>query len=225
MKFGFALISYVSNAERERITTRSLESLANTDVSGFEHKPVLDITYRPESFNYEVVRPLFEEKFCFRLIPDPPIVPKPDQGHQSATIAAMALLQDYPDVTHIVCLVDDYIYNPQWLHRLEELIMRHPTDTRAWSVFRSRYTAFHQIIGGDGTDVLMSMHDSMGCMTREEMIGFCGVGYPWAPDVAHQQQRPGNRWATSRDYMENLGRHHALGIAEVDCAIDFVGEE
>jgi hypothetical protein len=226
MKFGLALISFVANSERAKIVTRSLESLARTDINGLDCIPALDISYGESMwFDYKDVGRLFEGRFYLRVLPDPPEVPKPDIMHYSATAAAMRLLKDVQDVTHVVCMVDDYIYNPDWLRQLAALIERHPTDTRAWSVFRSRYTAFHQIVGGDGTDVLMSMHDSMGCMTRQEMTEFCRYGYVGTPDCTHAGSRPGNRWATSRDYMENLGRHHNLGIGDVDCAIDFVGEE
>jgi hypothetical protein len=114
------------------------------------------------------------------------------------------------------------------------LIERHP-DGIAWSVYRSRYTRHHRIIGGDGTDVLMTMHDGVGAVTREEWLEYkkhhngydFQVPPTWpgggsTPDIHHSCARPGNRWATSRDYLENLGRHQ--GIEQYDCAIDFVGE-
>ena len=76
----------------------------------------------------------------------------------------------------------------------------------------------------------MTMHDGIGCVTREEWLEYakfhnghdfyCSDGC--TPDIHHAEQRPGERWATPRDYMENLGRHR--GIESVDCAIDFVGE-
>jgi|HubBroStandDraft_5_1064220.scaffolds.fasta_scaffold00774_5 hypothetical protein len=223
MRFGLALPSFAYDDERVKIIDWTLRSLAKTNVEGLE-RPVLDITHGVSAFSYEPYMGALSQKFEARTLPDPPDIRKPDRMHYIVTASALRLLNDHPDVTHICCLVDDYIYNPEWLHQLEALIARHPTETRAWSVFRSRYTEYHRIVGGDGVDVLMSMHDSIGCMTREEMFEFCKNGYVAAPDIGHAQQRPGPRWATSRDYMENVGRHVAMGIADVDCAIDFVGE-
>ena len=225
MRFGLSLISFVYNPERAVVVSRALQSLARTITYGLG-RPILDISCGPSEFDYESYRKMLSVSFDVRILPDPPEVQKPDVGHITALAAAMRLLRDYPDVTHVCCLVDDYVYNPAWMERLSALIQRHPVDTRAWSVFRSRYTDYHRIIGGDGTDVLMSMHDSIGCVARVEMQEFCALNCDHqAPDVTHAHRRPGNRWATSRDYMENIARHYDRGIGDVDCAIDFVGEE
>ncbi len=140
--------------------------------------------------------------------------------------AGLKILDEHPEVTHVVHLADDRIYNPNWLIELKKLIERHP-EAKAWNVFRSAYTDYHRIIGGDGRDVLMTMHDSIGCTTGEEWKSFIREhGYVGAPDIDHARLRPGERWATSKDYMDihELGRHYDRGIGHLDRAINFVGE-
>jgi hypothetical protein len=221
MRFGLAFVTYVYTPDRVAMTKHALTSLAKTNVTGLE-KPVVRISYRPSEFRYEDYFDMLKEKFEVTCVPDSP---ECNSMVYAVEDAGLRIADEHPDVTHVVHLCDDRIYNPEWLIQLKGLIERHP-DGLAWSVFRSAYTDFHRIIGGDGTDVLMTMHDAIGCTTAEEWRNFIKTyGYVGCPDIAHAQLRPGNRWATGRDYMENIGRHYDRGIGDVDCAIDFVGEE
>lgn len=220
MRFGLAFITYMYKPEREAMLEHALTSLSKTVVDGLE-KPVLRISYKPTGFNYEKYVEVFEDKFEVTLIPD---VPECTNMPYAAMDAGTKILSEHPDVTHNVHLCDDRIYNPFWLIQLKGLIDRHPY-AKSWSVYRSRYTDYHRILGGDGVDVIMSMHDAIGCTSREEWQEFVRLhGYVPCPDIQHAQYRQGDRWATSRDYMDNIGRHYDIGIGEVDCAIDFVGE-
>lgn len=224
MRFGITFTTFVYGEERKAIVARALNSLQRTNVTGLV-KPVMKITYGPSNFDYTPYIEKLGRKFEVTAAPDPPYMQKPDTGHLMGQEAAIRLLKEYSDVTHVVFLWDDQIYNPDWLRQLAKLIERHP-DGVAWAVYRSAYTDYHRIIGGDGTDVLMTMHDGIGCVTREEWESFVAEhGFVWAPDISHAGMRPGNRWATKRDYMENIGRHYDRGIGDVDGAIDFVGEE
>lgn len=229
MRFGLSLISGVYNKEREAIVTRSLTSLAKTNTQGLE-RPILWIT-RSIGFDYAPYFDLLVGPFSLIARTDNPRI----SGAMALAVDNVTdLFTCNNDITHVVVLWDDFIYNSEWLLELYKLIQRHP-DGKAWSIYRSRYSRHHQVVGGDGIDVLMSMHDGIGCVTREEWIeygkyhngsdfsvppDFPGGGN--TPDIHHAYARPGNRWATSRDYAENIGRHR--GIENVDCAINFVGE-
>lgn len=222
MRFGLSFVTFVYNPQRATMVDYVLRNLANTNVEGLE-KPVLRIGYKPSSFQYSEYFEMLTKKFDVTCFPDGPgcntmVVAIQDAGSR--------ILKEHPDVTHVVHLCDDRIYNSEWLIELKQLIDRHP-KALAWSVFRSAYTDYHRIIGGDGRDVLMTMHDAIGCTSREEWQSFIGeYGYLGCPDIQHASLRPGERWATGRDYSDihPLGRHYDRGIGEVDRAIDFVGE-
>lgn len=222
MKFGMAFVTYVYRPERVAMVRHVLTSLAKTNVDGLE-KPVFRISYRPSFFDYNEFVPALSEKFEVYMVTDSPQCNSMQYAHVDAGVK---ILNEHPEVTHVCHLCDDRICNPQWLQETKGLIERHP-GARAWSVFRSAYTDFHRIIGGDGIDVLMTMHDALGCTSREEWMQFFSeCGYTGEPDCDHAARHPGERWATSRDYMEihPVGRHFDRGIGEVDRAIDFVGE-
>jgi len=217
MKFGLAFVTHVYNEERANVVARTLPSLARTNTEGLE-RPVLRVTYRPNGFCYDQYFEALKEKFDVDVHTDPPDM---NQFFVIIQDAGLKLLAEHPDVTHLGFMCDDSLCNPEWLQELVKLIGRHP-DGIAWAVYRSAYSVYHCIVGGDETDVLMNMHDGIGCVTREEWQYFCRNGYVGCPDMTHAGHRPGNRWATKRDYIQNLGRHP--GIEDVDCAIDFVGE-
>jgi hypothetical protein len=226
MRFGLELVSHVYDAQRVELATRSFNSLAKTNILGLD-KPVLQLTYKPASFNYDPFVEKLKEKFEVNVLMDPLGMPSGMANFcPVCEDGVMKILDQHQDVTHVDFLWDDFVYNPEWLQELAKLIERHPVDTMAWSVYRSAYTAYHRIIGGDGVDVLMTMHDGIGCMTREEFGAYMASGWAPCPDIDHASRRPGNRWATSRDYKQNIGKSpsHAH-FAEYDCAIDFVGEE
>ncbi len=227
MRLGFAIVSYVYNAERLAIANRSFNSLAKTNVQGLV-RPVLQIMYNPKSLLmygdvFDVLTPAWE------------VYTDADTtvGFNALVSAAGDhLIKEHEDITHIGFLWDDFVYNSEWLQELNSLIKRHP-EAKAWSIYRSSYTRHHRIIGGDKTDVLMTMHDGIGTMTREEWIEYgasqrtdftCpeSMGGGCTIDIHHAYERSGERWATSRDYCENLGVHSFLG--RQDQAIDFVGE-
>lgn len=210
---------------------RSFKSLAKTNTADLE-TPIIQLVHRPPFNTYIQYVTELQKNWVVISDEDKPGIFGINMvfGHFGDK-----LLNENPDVTHIGFLVDDFVYNPEWLRQLTNLIIQHP-DGIAWSVYRSRYTRHHWII--DGTvqangDCLMSMHDCLGVMTREEWFEYgaskksdftcpASLGGGSTIDIYHAASRPGNRWATGRDYMENLGRHR--GIEQLDCAIDFVGE-
>lgn len=233
MKFGLIYISRVTTPHRKKIVEQSLMTLAKTDVTGLDAELV--IFYRESPLmDYEKDCEALDERYL-HLVKDEGTYPYTND----VTYASVKALKELvPDATHIVFLYDDFIFNPQWLNQLVGVIERHP-DAKAWSVYRSSYTRHHRIVDGDGVDVRMTMHDGMGCMTVGEWDAFetlikSQVGNTTVPpnhelgggfsiDIFHAYAMPGDRWATSRDYWQNLGIHAGLG--RQDQAIDFVGEE
>jgi hypothetical protein len=230
MKFGLSLISGATTVDRARIVNQSLTSLSKTNVKDLE-KPIIWITHSDGVVDYTDMFKELSSPFELVAMTDNPKIAGP---MALAVNNATVLLDVNPSVTHVIFLWDDFIYNPEWLQELNKLVARHP-DGKAWSIYRSAYTRHHRIIGGDGVDVLMTMHDGIGCVTREEWFGYSKThnghdfsvppdfpGGGCTPDIHHAYARPGDRWATSKDYAQNIGRHP--GIENVDCAIEFVGE-
>ncbi len=227
MRFGLCLVSSCYRQERTPILHRSLLSLAKTDVDGLE-QPAFMMTYAQGLYDYQPFMRLIENKFEALARQDPVQI----KGAMPLCIDnSYEVLRRWDDVTHLFFLWDDFVYNPAWLQALSLLIGRKPVG-KAWSIYRSRYTRHHRIIWGPDEygDVKMTMHDGIGCVTREEWLEYANFhnGFDFScvdgctPDIHHADNRPGDRWATGRDFIQNLGRHH--GIEDVDCAIDFVGE-
>lgn len=235
MKIGLVLVSYPYNQQRVQLTTRCMISLAKTNVTNIDS--VLQITYKESPLMpFSIYEDILGKTFKVKPLPD-------EQVHthgqsQLSTASANILLDIDSEITHVVFMYDDFIYNPAWLQELVQLINRH-SNARAWSVYRSSYTYHHQVIAHDGTDTLVTMHDGVGCVTREEWeeynktlvgdfttpdfrVGNALVHGGCTFDIHHAKNRPGDRWTTSRDYWENLGIHNWLG--RLDQAIDFVGE-
>lgn len=225
MKFGFIL---TSRPNRPELMDRSFKSLIKTDTQGLE-RPIIQLVHRAPWNPYVQYVTQLQKNWDVISTEDPPNM----YGVNMIFPHFGDKLVKETDITHIGFLVDDFIYNPLWLLQLAWLIDRH-TDAKAWSVYRSRYIRHHKVLRTDDYgDVVMSMHDCVGTMTREEWLEYAAskvkdftcpdeMGGGNTIDIHHAYARPGDRWATGRDYMENLGRHS--GIEQYDCAIDFVGE-
>lgn len=229
-RFGFVLISHVGNAERAALVTRSLNSLIKTKITDTDiYSPALEIMYNPSSkFDYGQFTKQLDRNWLVFTDTD-----KASGLNGLVSIAADLLIEEVENITHVGFLWDDFYYHPEWGIKLNELVLRHP-DAKAWSIYRSSYTRHHRIIGGQSSsgDCLMTMHDGVGLMTVEEWKEYgaskradfaCpeSMGGGNTIDIHHAYERPGDRWATGRDYAQNLGVHANLG--RLDQAIDFVG--
>jgi YD repeat-containing protein len=228
VRLGFAMTSYMYNERRTIIARRSFASLCKTNVAGLE-KPALQLIYHEPRWLFESYIEELSKTWEVYVEEEKPI--KEKTWETFGVYGAQELLNK-TDITHIGFLADDFVYNPGWMQQLVLLINRHP-DGKAWSVYRSGYTRHHRIIGGDGVDVLMTMHDATGTMTRQEWDEYgastrkdftCppSMGGGCTIDIHHAFIRPGNRWATSKDYWQNIDPHN--GIETEDVAIDFIGE-
>ena len=225
--FGLLLVHYPYNAERKTWAKRSFESLSRTCNEGLHAKPTLlmvikgiaerEATRVVESFKQFENRVVLEDQMC--------------SGIDSATSwGYYKLCGLFPEVTHIHFLADDFIYNPSWLLRLQEIIERHP-GARGWSVYRSGLWSPHTLTEKGG-DVLVDVINAMGCLTREEWLDW-GVDWhlntftDWATlDLYHAMVRKGEYWVTARSYTDTIGvigLHDSLSKHEF--AVDFVGEE
>ena len=235
-KYGLALCSFVYSPQRGDYTSRSLESLAETNPYPVD-QPILQFTYKGSGFDYQPYLKKLEEKFILQVDKEEDFGIRGLDPAYINSINNMLLL--YPEITHIVYMMDDMIYNPDWLQQLDGLIERHP-DAKAWTVYRSSYTRHHRVIANVGDDCLVTSIAGVGAMAKKEweeynLDGNNGHGFYVTPvdkgggntvDLHHAYARPGERWATGRDYWENIGAvgTHSNQAVCIDKALDFVGE-
>lgn len=232
MRFGLAYVSYSYNEQRLIYLKESVRTLANTNIDGLE-TPLLHVLYKKSNYQYGDIIGMLDAKFSVVTVDDRELG---NCGSVSNLILANGNMTAAYNVTHIMFIWDDFIFNCEWLRQLQECVIRNP-DGGSWSVYRSNYKKHHQIIEETETDVVMSMHDGIGCVTKESWLEYSksvkGYDVPanvpylsggYTIDLHHAYVVQGKKYATKRDYMQNLGRHVAWGIADVDCAIDFVGE-
>jgi hypothetical protein len=225
LKLGFVI---TSRPTRPDLLDRCFTSLIKTNTVGLE-RPTLYLIYNGSWSVYVQYVVQLEQNWDVVSILDPPDTYGWDK---LAIYGAERMLKD-TNITHLGFLPDDFIFNSEWLQQLVKLIERHP-GARAWSVYRSAYQRHHRILSGhDYGDVLMTMHDALGTMTREEWNEY-GAKDRWdftcdgsmgggsTMDIHHAFIQKGERWATGRDYWQNLGVHK--GLEGYDCAIDFIGE-
>lgn len=230
IKLGCVLTSHVYSDSRFDIATQSFTSLVKTNTEGLL-KPSIVISNTTSKFNYNnYIEQL--SNWNVSVVTDVDLSDIKTLPINYLQVHGLNLVLQDESITHVFVLPDDFIYNKHWLQELTKLIERHP-DALAWAVYRSSYKLHYNIVGGDGTDVLMSANDAMGVLTKEEWRTYqdiaCGnyhldqYGHQVSLDVHHAYVRKGDRWATSRDYIQNIGVHDWLG--RDDQAIDFVGEE
>lgn len=223
MKFGIVIPSYLYNAERVAWARRSFASLRHTLPPS--EPPVPLVVTKPGDVPIEQV---LGEANLMTLVTEQP------RDAQNAC-AALAwgfdhMLERHPDVTHVLFVGDDFVYNPAWLQQQEALISRHP-DARSWYVYRSSNERHHRTIYDDGKDVLVTNISGPGCFSRSEWYDW-GIRYQDFPrpdgctlDVLHGRERPGDRWVTRSSYVQQIGvrgMHNNAG--ECDEALEFVGE-
>jgi len=190
------------------------------------------VSLRPRQFADESRG--WDEKFCLNLNVDSDF----DVTGLDPLYAAGAnsLLMMYPEISHLIFMQDDFLYNPEWLHQLDGLIHRHPEAT-AWTVYRSSHDQHHKILMRDSYgDCLVTSIAGIGTMTKEEWLAYgltgkdggyhvpAEAGGGDTIDLHHAYKRQGQRWATGRDYWEGIGTDGIHASAGVDRALDFVGE-
>src|SRR5580692_4653817 len=128
MKLGFVLLV---TPKRPHILDRSIRSLLQTNLKGLE-TPVLQVIYKAPLDRYGSYYEDLRKNWTVRLLDDICII-----GHDFNTLAiegAKLLLET--DITHLGFLVDDFVYNPEWMQQLTALIERRP-GAKAWSIYRS----------------------------------------------------------------------------------------
>ena len=231
MKFGIVLPHWSYNPQRLIWSEHSFASLARTNIEGLDTKPVLYIVLKHASGD-DVAIPKVELPFTTTVL----VRPSESMGPDSANSWGWyEICEREPDVTHLLMVTNDSVYNPDWLRQLEALVKRRP-GARAWSVYRSRYVHHHKNLFEEGNDVSVRSINMLGCITKEEWLDW---GLDWhvgsfhvptpeggcTMDLYHACSRPGMRWVTKRSYIENIattGAHMTPDLPEF--AVDFVGE-
>lgn len=239
INIGLVLVSYIYSQERAGWAERSFRSLARTNVDGLGYKPVMQYTYRlPPAvpFDYFQCVLQWKEKFEGMAVDEPADV----KGLDPVVIwSANHLMAKRPDVSHVMFLMDDFLYHPDWLLKLRDLIERHP-EARGWSVYRSGYMRHHKTVRYEEwtEDHGVTSISGIGCISQVEWQeyapdwhrghgGFpvpqeCGGGNTL--DLHHAYARPGERWATGKSYIQSIGVNGLHCRNGQDVAEEFVGE-
>lgn len=228
MKFGMVLISNAYSPARGTIAKWSFDSLSKTDVEGLS-RPRMALMVKPSRFDYKHYTDMWSKKWDVEMVPDA------GAKLNILVLTTANVLIRHEDVTHLVFMYDDFLFNSQWMHQLENLIWRHP-NAIAWSVYRSSYNRHHKIVSIEENtgDTVMTCHDGLGCLTVAEWRAYgvgpqtdfsctMHVGGGNTIDLHHADTRRGERWATGKDYWQNLGVHPWLGRR--DMALEFIGEK
>jgi len=220
---------YAPTPQRVAWAQRSVSSLGRTDLSGLE-SPLLYVIYKGKTSPQSMFGKLpFAVQFHEQ--------PKDAKNLDGALAWGWdRLVEQNPEISHVLMLADDYLYNPTWLNKLKALILRRPA-AKAWWVYRSAHEYHHKVARIDGEDVLVRSISGNGCFTVEEWKAW-GVDYREWPrefgnpeggntlDLHHSFVRPGEYWVTKKSYIENIGStgaHQRTNTPER--AVDFVGEQ
>lgn len=129
-------------------------------------------------------------------------------------------LADAMGADYLVQLGDDTLFTSRWLCELADLIGRHP-DAVSWSVYRSAHTAIHEIFSDDGKDCHVRSINGNGLTVsaaewRKWGLHWNQVGreFYWVSpsgkhktlDMHHYETRQGERWVTSKSYIDHIGK-------------------
>ena len=227
MRFGIVIPTYLYADERVVWAQRSLASLARTEE--IDHTPDIMFVVKRGIVPFRGILP----DGGFSGIANPLVMREPEDAQGGCAALCWGfdqLLKCFSDITHVMFLGDDFVYHPSWLRQQQELIQRHP-DAVSWYVYRSSNTRYHRTIREEGPDCLVTNISGPGCFSRAEWIqwGQKYRDYPRADgmtmDIAHERERPGERWVTRASYIQQIGvrgRHNNAG--ECDEALEFVGE-
>jgi hypothetical protein len=230
MKFGVVLPTHCYNQQRVMWATAAFLSLAKS--SQPSKRPLLMIIEHKDSLLRQAAHMLYvPPKFEVELVEQPDTIGGTEQTLAWGT--EQVLLQ--PDISHVVWMGDDALFNSHWLTQLEGLINRHP-DAKGWSVYRSAHVRYHAPLEFSGPDVLVRSLCGHGMtFTRWEWAEW-GIhwtqGQRWpAPsggntlDLHHAYHRAGERWCTKQSYVQHTGTagvNVTPGIPEY--ALEFVGD-
>jgi hypothetical protein len=228
MKFGMVMPFYAPTPQRVAWAERSFASLGKTNLAGLE-SPLLYVVHKGKSHQWPAFGAL---PFIVRFYEQPQ-----DAKNLDGALAWgwNRLVEENPEISHLLMLTDDYLYNPDWLIALEGLILRRP-EARAWWVYRSAHEYHHKVFRIDGEDALVRSISGNGCFTVEEWKAW-GVDYREWPrefgnpeggntlDLHHSFVRPGEYWLTKRSYIQNIGTRGVHQRKDTpERAVDFVGE-
>jgi hypothetical protein len=225
MRFGLVMPTYVYDATRRILADRTFETLLRTEVGN--PPPLLILVVKENGYTYrlDALRSKFKlqmegnsrEGVEFKFSEQPAV---------HGTNLAFARGAEY-----VVHLNDDSLFHPQWLNELERLIGRHP-GARSWSVYRSAREDIHQPLREADGDIMVKSICGTGITfsrSEWEAMNIDWRDYQWSSprgstlDLYHPHVRPGERWVTSRSYIDHTGR---VGIhctpAMPEYALNFV---
>lgn len=237
MKFCMLLPTYLPNDYRRDLAVQSYSSLLHTRFEPSDAPMDLFVVYRgPEALQAVADAFVSADAWAAHAMEAPEYVTGSDW---SICWCMEQIIEDQGDLTHMILLADDMVYNPKWFNETKALVLRHPQGL-AWSTYRSAHTRHHRTkfvyepsmdhsvtsLAGNGTcwtfdewRVWGIKHTDPSWPVPEEMGGGNTI------DLQHPYVRPGQRWATEKSYMQHIGVkgvHCHEGTPEF--ALEFVGE-
>jgi hypothetical protein len=169
MRFGFTFPSWIYDAQRFDYCARSLASLARTDVSGLDGPIPFVAVIKPTPEPWDSAAQVEQAVLPFEKV----VIPQPtdnETGDGASFWGYDYLVRHFPEVTHMACISNDWLFSKNWLHALKALIERHP-HAKAWWVYRSAYEEFHKTLCIEPPDVLVRSISGGGCFSREAYDG------------------------------------------------------
>lgn len=228
MRFGLILASWIYDEQRQVWAQKSFNSLAKTKTVKLDTIPVLQFTYKPSGVVFTPFFLAWSHKFLVSVTEQPKFV----RGLDPTLIwSADKVFAEYKDVTHVMFIMDDYLFKPTWLKQLEGLIDRHP-KAKAYSVYRSANSRHHWTVKRNSYgDHKVTSISGIGAVSREEWMAYkpdwkLGHGHYNVPenngggytvDLHHPWARPGDRWVTDKSYIQHIGVegiHCGVGVPE-----------
>lgn len=227
MKIGIVLPSWMYNDERTRLATAAFASLSRTSAID-PHPALLILAKFGSGWLYD--------KFA-EALPQFDCVLKEDRdlsGTEQTLAWGTQELFNNPAIDYVTWMGDDALFHPDWLLKLQELIVRHP-DAKSWSVYRSNHEYFHKTLSVEGDDVLVRSICGHGLTLGRTEWAEWGINWRdghWfchsgdTLDLVHAEHRPGQRWVTRKSYVEHTGWRNGVHCTggEKEYAQEFQGQ-
>lgn len=226
MKIALVLPTWIYADARRALADACFASLLRTVLPAIT--PQLLLLVKPTEYVYPVAA--LQDKFWTLVLPQQANGVVFEGSDQPMVYGCERAFEHGADL--VVQLGDDTLFHQGWLQELLTLVGRRPQAV-AWSVYRSAHVAVHVPLREENGDVLVRSINGNGLAISREEWGRWGLNWRdkvWASpngitlDMHHLSNRPGERWVTSRSFLEHAGRdgtHCKPGIPEF--AIDFVG--
>ena len=120
MRFGMVMPLYVPDRQRLAYALQSLPSLARTSIAGLDDPPALLFVVKLHP-RYDVHKIIGQQAFP-GFETETIAQPEDAKSVDGPLLFAFGhLLRQHPDLTHVMMLAGDWLYNRFWLLRLRDI--------------------------------------------------------------------------------------------------------